>query len=126
MTLPRTDAVRRALACVAAGLLLLAVACGGDSPSTTSDTSGAGPVAADPTIALRSDTFSPARMTVRVGTTVTWRWPDGTVGHNVEGDGFESPIQTQGTFEHRFDAPGTYSYLCTLHPGMAGKVVAVS
>ncbi|MEA2703634.1 MAG: hypothetical protein QOD63_1579 [Actinomycetota bacterium] len=126
---PRTTGARklwRLVAVAAAAVLLLAAGCSdGGSPSTSSDTSGAGAIAADPTVALQSSSFSPGTTTVRVGTTVTWRWPDGTVGHDVTGDGFKSPIQTQGTFEHRFDAPGTYSYICTLHPGMVGKVVAV-
>ncbi len=117
----------RLAAAVATGLLLLATGCGdGESPSTTSDTSDAGPIATDPTVALQSSSFSPETTTVRVGTTVTWRWPDGTVGHDVTGKGFKSAIQTQGTFDHRFDAPGTYAYICTLHPGMVGKIVAVA
>jgi plastocyanin len=115
-----------AIAGVAVVVLLAGACSDAESPSTTADTSDAGPIAAEPAVALGSKTFNPGTITVRVGTTVTWRWPDGTVGHDVTGDGFKSPIQTQGTFDHRFDAPGTYSYLCTLHPGMVGKVVAVS
>jgi plastocyanin len=120
--------LRRLVAALAAAAVLLgAGACSdGGSPSTTSDTSDAGPIAAEPTVALGSKTFDPRTITIRVGTTVTWRWPDGTVGHDVTGDGFKSPIRTQGTFEHRFDAPGTYTYVCTLHPGMVGRVVAVA
>ena len=41
------------------------------------------------------------------------------------GDGFESDTQLDGTFEHGFDSPGTYTYVCTLHPGMDGTVIAV-
>jgi plastocyanin len=119
--------VQRLFVALAAVMVLLAGACSdAASPSTTSDTSEAGPIAAEPTVALGSQTFDPRTITVRVGTTVIWRWPDGTVGHDVTGDGFKSPIQTQGTFDHRFEAPGTYTYLCTLHPGMVGKVIAVS
>ena len=123
MTLRRLAGAIAAVAVVA----LLAGACSdAESPSTSADTSAAGPIAAEPSVALGSKTFDPETITVRVGTTVTWRWPDGTVGHDVTGDGFKSPIQTQGTFDHRFDASGTYTYLCTLHPGMVGKVVAVA
>jgi plastocyanin len=50
---------------------------------------------------------------------------DGVAQHNVVGDGFESRIQAQGTFEHTSDAPGTYSYVCTLHQGMDGTVIVV-
>jgi plastocyanin len=29
---------------------------------------------------------------------------------------------TEGTFSHRFTQPGTYDYLCTLHPNMTGVI----
>jgi len=28
----------------------------------------------------------------------------------------------EGTFSHRFTQPGSYRYLCTLHPNMAGRI----
>jgi plastocyanin len=28
----------------------------------------------------------------------------------------------EGTFSHRFTKPGSYDYLCTLHPNMAGTI----
>ncbi len=45
--------------------------------------------------------------------------------HNVVDEGFQSEIQAQRTYEHRFDAPGTFTYVCTLHRGMDGTVVVV-
>ena len=57
-------------------------------------------------------------------TIVIWNW-QGNAQHNVVGDGFESDTQVNGTFEHGFDSPGTYTYVCTLHPGMDGTVIAV-
>ncbi len=118
--------LNRLFVAFAAVVVLMAGACSdSESPSTSVDIGGAGPIAADPTVTLGSKTFDPRTITVRVGTTVTWRWPDGTVGHDVTGDGFKSPIQTQGTFEHRFVSSGTYTYICTLHPGMVAKVIAI-
>jgi plastocyanin len=29
---------------------------------------------------------------------------------------------SEGTFHHRFDEPGTYDYVCTLHPNMTGTI----
>jgi plastocyanin len=69
--------------------------------------------------------FRPRIVRVRVGQTVTWRFEDGGVEHNVdsrEGD-FRSPNQDSGTWSRTFTAPGTYSYFCSVHPYMTGQVI---
>lgn len=85
---------------------------------------GAGEIATEATVTVSDNQFTPAELTVEADTSVTWTW-DGVAQHNVVGDGFESRNQAQGTFEHTFDAPGTYSYVCTLHQGMDGTVIVV-
>ena len=36
---------------------------------------------------------------------------------------FASPVlDTDQTFSHTFDAPGTYKYYCSIHPRMTGQV----
>ena len=67
--------------------------------------------------------FLPPVIQVQPGTEVTWRFVDGSVPHNVDGDGFVSRNQSRGTFSHRFTSPGEYRYRCTLHAGMDGRVV---
>jgi plastocyanin len=67
--------------------------------------------------------FLPPAIQVRPGTEVTWRFVDGSVPHNVKGDGFRSRNQARGTFVHRFTRAGEYRYTCTLHAGMDGRVV---
>jgi plastocyanin len=74
-------------------------------------------------VVARNLQFRPPAVQVTPGTTITWHFEDGTVPHDVKADGFYSGIQKTGTFEHRFDQPGTYSYRCTLHAGMTGRVV---
>ena len=73
-------------------------------------------------VVVRDDEFAPGAIEVPVGTTVTWRW-EGLEEHNVVGDEFESPTQSDGEFAHAFMEPGTHSYECTLHFFMRGKVV---
>jgi plastocyanin len=58
---------------------------------------------------------------VEAGDTVTWVW-DGRAPHNVIGEDFQSEDQSSGTFRHTFEQPGTYSYDCTIHPGMEASV----
>jgi len=70
--------------------------------------------------------FSPEAIQVPAGTTVTWHFEDAGVPHDVKGDGFQSPKLTEGTWKHRFDRPGEYRYVCTLHAGMEGRVVVVA
>jgi plastocyanin len=65
---------------------------------------------------------TPATLTVGVGATVTWVWRDGAIAHDGNGDDFKSQVISQGTFSHRFTKPGTYQYLCTLHPNMTGTI----
>lgn len=52
--------------------------------------------------------------------------------HTVtSGDGFSDPNMGRefdsgllgGTFVHRFNATGTFSYFCQIHPTMVGKVI---
>jgi plastocyanin len=74
------------------------------------------------TVTVDNDVFTPSDLTVPAGATVTWAWADGARTHNVVGEGFASETRSEGTFAHRFDAPGTYDYECTLHAGMTGTL----
>lgn len=91
----------------------------GCDPSTGTEAS---PAEGD--IVVVDNDFEPGDLEVAVGDTVTWVW-DGRAPHNVVGEGFDSGVQSDGTFEHTFEEPGTYSYECTLHGGMTGEVTVV-
>lgn len=80
------------------------------------------PVVGVTEVAVRDNSFGPESVQVPVGTTITWIW-EGKERHNVVGDDFESPVQTEGTFSQTFAAPGSYDYECTLHFFMRGQVV---
>jgi 3',5'-cyclic AMP phosphodiesterase CpdA len=71
--------------------------------------------------------FTPTSTSVPVGATVTWTNHD-DLPHNVVSteQKFKSPVlDTDGQFSHRFDAPGTYTYFCSIHPRMTGQIVVV-
>jgi plastocyanin len=102
------------------GLIALALsACGtGDAatPATGDDND------ARPTVVIDDLAFSPETLTIEAGDTVTWTWRDGAIDHDVSGDDFQSEVISEGTFRHRFNEPGTYEYICTLHPNMTGTI----
>jgi len=72
-------------------------------------------------IMVRDNVYQPDVAVVAVGTQVRWVW-DGRAAHDVVGDGFASRLILTGVFTHTFNEPGTYQYVCTLHPGMDGVV----
>jgi len=70
--------------------------------------------------------FSPADMTVKAGTTVTWTNND-VVSHTVvESDGQTGPASSTltpgNTYSFTFNTAGTYHYHCTIHPTMTGTI----
>jgi len=114
---------RGGLAAVAVVLAALAGCGGGDSdPSAAPD----GAVEPD-TVVLKDIAFQPRVLRVEAGTTVTWRFDDRGIAHDVkaEDDSFASETMDSGTFEHTFDQPGTYAYLCSLHPAQMKGTVEV-
>ena len=65
-------------------------------------------------------------VSVKKGTTVTWRWA-GKEMHNVavtRGPAkFRSSFKTKGTYSKRVTRTGTYTLVCTVHqPDMAMKL----
>jgi amicyanin len=82
-------------------------------------------VAADMQVVIDNFTFAPSPLTVKVGVPVTWANHD-DMPHSVVFPTLKlkSPaMDTDGTFSHTFDQPGTFDYVCGLHPFMHGQVV---
>jgi plastocyanin len=68
--------------------------------------------------------YEPRTLTIDVGTTVRWE-NEGALPHTVTATNaaYDSGIMAPGaSYERTFDQAGTFSYLCTLHPGMVGVV----
>jgi len=70
-------------------------------------------------------TFGPDALTVPVNSTVTWVNKDDIPHTVVAKDGaFKSrALDTDQKFSFQFDKAGTYSYYCSVHPKMVGKIV---
>lgn len=69
--------------------------------------------------------FDPPSLKIKSGDTVTWTQSDGMTHAIGSSDGsFDSPNLYRGSqFSYTFDKPGTYDYVCSLHPSMRGQIV---
>ena len=79
----------------------------------------------DTTISIREFMFSPISLTVTAGTTVHWKNLDAEP-HTVHGvdTNFRSNAMDQNeSFAYKFDQPGTYRYVCSIHPQMLGTII---
>ena len=76
-------------------------------------------------ISIQSFQFVPAILTVAPGTAVTWVNRDEEPHNVVSPDRvFRSKAIDGGEkFTTVFDKPGTYNYICAVHPHMRGTVV---
>ena len=102
-------------AAIAAAVLVPTVALGGAH------------AASGVSVSTKNIRFSPSTASIHRGQTVTWRFNDSGTPHNVissSGSRFRSsPTKTSGSYMVRFTRAGTYNYVCTIHPGMRGRVV---
>jgi len=105
-------------------MAVLAIALGivGSGVSFAADDKSAAPVE----VKIDNFSFAPAVITVPAGATVRWTNRD-DIPHTVVSDDhttFKSkPLDTDEQFTYTFTKPGTYSYFCSIHPKMTGKVV---
>jgi plastocyanin len=122
----------RRLALLLAMLALVAAGCGGDDdtdtgateaqPTATADAGGGAASSGDVAISMKNIQFDPAEATAKVGQKVVWT-NDDSAPHNVVGGPIKSETFGQGeTFEYTPDKAGTIEYVCTIHPGMEGKL----
>src|ERR1700759_4217711 len=87
--------------------------------------SGYPPAPTETAVKIDNFSFTTATVTVPAGTTVRWTNAD-DISHAVVSDDkvFKSkPLDTDEQFTYPFTKPGTYSYFCSIHPKMTGKVV---
>jgi plastocyanin len=104
--------------CLAASLIVALAAL-----PRVQDSMAAGP----PSVEVKIDNFSftPPKLSVKAGTQITWRNAD-DIPHTVVSDdqSFKSKVlDTDEKFTFTAGKPGTYSYFCSIHPKMTGKLV---
>lgn len=131
--------MRRAPAVAITGLVLLTAACSSSSSKGDSAASAA-PAKPGAAVAIPLLMFSPDKVTVKTGQTVTWTngndinhvLVEGT--YKVDGNGLRTSETDDKAFNlkvakkgdvvsHTYEKAGTYTYYCTIHKGMNGTVV---
>jgi plastocyanin len=137
------------LGVLVAALLAISACGGGTSPTSTPaapPSAGQEPAASEPVsgepsgetveITIGTDTgaelkFDPAELTVKAGADVRVTFENrASVPHNLT---FQAPINvatstvvapgTSETVQFKAPAAGEYPFVCTLHPGMGGKLI---
>src|SRR4026207_1920830 len=113
------------LAIVVIGVSLIVSACGDSSSPTAPATS----TAADVTVTIQannaSNSYAPNPVSMRVGQTIAWRNAD-SITHTATQDtaGFNTGSVAAGATSAAtmMNTAGTFTYHCTIHPGMVGTI----
>jgi plastocyanin len=103
-----------------AGALLLTACSSGSSEGATSDSGAQGSV-----VSIENFAFGPDVVDLSVGDKVTWTNDESSTTHTTTSDDrlWDSGNLSAGdTFEHTFDGPGTFRYICKIHPSMTATV----
>jgi plastocyanin len=78
------------------------------------------------TVTIDNFSFTPAAVTVKAGTTMTWTNKD-DIPHGIGATNNAFPkskaLDTDDSYSFTFNTPGTYQYFCYLHPKMVGSIV---
>jgi len=76
-------------------------------------------------VVMKNFDFAPMSLTVKAGSTVTWKNTDGEPHTVTSVDGLfrSGALDTDETYSFTFAKPGTYKYACSIHPRMIGTII---
>ncbi|MEV5085087.1 cupredoxin family copper-binding protein [Streptomyces sp. NPDC056159] len=97
------------------------------TPSTSPTSGQPSAATAANAVTIKNFAFSPAKLTVKAGTKVTWTNTDQDTHTVTSKKGSGGPLKSGGlttnaTYSYTFTKPGTYAYYCTIHPFMTATV----
>ena len=117
-----------------AAALVAAVALAGCGGGDKGDKEGkrppaAGPLSGEAPVRIINFEFKPQNVVVKPGTKVTWKNDDTHIHDIKDTSPLATPVSPEmskgETFSITYGQPGTYSYVCGIHPYMLGSVEVV-
>ena len=77
------------------------------------------------TVVMKDFDFSPMSLTIKAGGSVTWKNLDGEPHTVTSVDGLfrSGALDQNDSYTFKFDKPGTYKYLCSIHPRMMAAII---
>jgi plastocyanin len=107
-------------------LSFAAASCGSNSSSPTTPGNSGSLMTVFITGNLGAQSYSPSTMTVSTGQQINWKNNDNTVHTATLPGTFDTgniPALSAHDNPVTFNTKGTFTYHCTLHPGMIGTIV---
>ena len=105
---------------VSLGAVLALAGCGGGDNEAKAPPGGPGEVR------ITNFEFKPQTVVVKPGTKVTWTNADSSIHDIMDTSPLATPVSSSlnkgDTFSITYAQPGTYSYVCGIHPYMTGSV----
>jgi plastocyanin len=93
--------------------------------TTTAPASSATTSAHTDAVTIKDYAFGPKSITVKAGTKVTWTNKD-QFAHAIKDSATDQSgamnIDPNASYSHTYSTPGTYPYVCAIHPNMHGTV----
>ncbi len=118
MTVPH----RKRIAATTAALAVVAALAASDASIAGQPTAAASEAHA--TVRMSNFKFKPFKLTVPRGAEVTFANHDSTAHEPAKSGSFDTGRIAPGKSESvRFTKPGTYHYICLIHPFMHGKII---
>ncbi len=94
--------------------------------NTSSNSSSNQTATAASSVVINNFAFSPAAITVKAGTKVTWKNNDSTTHTVTENDSQAGPasgnLAPGSSYSFTYTTAGTFKYHCSIHPDMTGTV----
>ena len=102
---------------------------GGDKGKDAKPASSSGPLSGEAPVRIVDFEFKPKTVTVKPGTKVTWTNEDTHIHDVKDTSPLATPVSQEMSKGHTFSItyaqPGSYTYVCGIHPYMTGTVEVV-